>query len=375
MKLLLPFRTLQYVSRSCPSGLNIRGRRWYTSKVSKPLRILFCGSDEFSCASLRALQKEQHENPQLIASIDVMCRPGKKSGRSMTKIREVPIKAVAQELGLPIHERDTFTGWELPKPQNESINIIIAVSFGLFVPPRILKSAEYGGLNVHPSLLPDLRGPAPLQHTIINRLRRTGVTLQTLDEKAFDHGIILAQTPRPGLAIPNGEICTYYDLLRWIKPQAAQMLVEGLRDRVFVPPLVDVGKHDINPKPAPKITKEDTRIKAHQWGQPVDIFAHYRALGRLWALFQSDDGSVKRVILEDIEMLPVSEIPDDAYIWQPVPQKSDPSGQIHKSTWEMRGSKKQDAIYLRYGGVVALRVNQVTIEGEKKKAATVLSHL
>ena len=45
---------------------------------------------------------------------------------------------------------------QLPRPQDESINLIIAVSFGLFVPPRILKSAEYGGLNVHPSLLPQL---------------------------------------------------------------------------------------------------------------------------------------------------------------------------------------------------------------------------
>lgn len=227
----------------------------------------------------------------------------------------------------------------------------------------------------HLTSLHSLRGPAPLQHTIINRLRRTGVTLQTLDEKAFDHGIILAQTPLPGLAIPSAGTCTYYDLLRWIKPQAAEILVEGLRDRVFIPPLVDIGKHDINPTPAPKITKEDTRIKAHQWGQPYDIFAHHRALGRLWALLQSDDGSVRRVILEDMEIVPLSEIPADAYIWKPVPQESDPSGQIHKSTWEARGSKKEDAIYLRYGGVVALRVKQVTIEGEKKKAATVLSHL
>jgi methionyl-tRNA formyltransferase len=90
--------------------------------------------------------------------------------QSEADIVPVPIKAVAQKLGLTVHERDTFTGWQvsqkwirtymgancsqLPRPRNESINLIIAVSFGLFVPPRILKSAEYGGLNVHPSLLP-----------------------------------------------------------------------------------------------------------------------------------------------------------------------------------------------------------------------------
>jgi methionyl-tRNA formyltransferase len=90
--------------------------------------------------------------------------------QSKILISLVPIKAVARELGLSIHERDTFTGWEvglslgaiwmlliplqLPQPEGEAINLIVAVSFGLFIPPRILKSAEYGGLNVHPSLLP-----------------------------------------------------------------------------------------------------------------------------------------------------------------------------------------------------------------------------
>jgi methionyl-tRNA formyltransferase len=57
------------------------------AKVSKPLRILFCGSDTFSAASLRALYAEQQRNPDGIRSIDVMVRPGKRSGRGM-KIRD-----------------------------------------------------------------------------------------------------------------------------------------------------------------------------------------------------------------------------------------------------------------------------------------------
>ncbi len=85
----------------------------------------------------------------------------------------VPISETAKELGLPLHEIDTFTGWEVgslrcwesgmvdtdpvkpPKPQGMPINLIVAVSFGLFVPPRILGAAKYGGLNVHPSMLPE----------------------------------------------------------------------------------------------------------------------------------------------------------------------------------------------------------------------------
>ncbi|KAJ2981473.1 hypothetical protein NUW58_g6678 [Xylaria curta] len=58
--------------------------RWYSTtpeKKSDPLHILFCGSDEFSCASLKALYNEHVQNPDLIRSIDVVVRPGKRTGR------------------------------------------------------------------------------------------------------------------------------------------------------------------------------------------------------------------------------------------------------------------------------------------------------
>jgi len=94
-----------------------------------PLRILFCGSEDFSIASLRALHKEHIDRPDTIASIDVVCRPGKRVGRGLKAVREgrcslrlpefwaspnmiaVPIQAVAKELALPVHNIDTFTGW------------------------------------------------------------------------------------------------------------------------------------------------------------------------------------------------------------------------------------------------------------------------
>lgn len=60
----------------------------YSTRSSDPLRILFCGSDEFSIASLRALHAEQKQNPGLIESIDVLCRPGKATGRNLKQFRE-----------------------------------------------------------------------------------------------------------------------------------------------------------------------------------------------------------------------------------------------------------------------------------------------
>ena len=66
-----------------------RQLRSYTTSITvEPLRVLFCGSDEFSAASLQALHKEQQRDKALIESIDVVCRPAKRVGRGLQETRE-----------------------------------------------------------------------------------------------------------------------------------------------------------------------------------------------------------------------------------------------------------------------------------------------
>ena len=66
----------------------LKRRAFATKSNFEPLRILFCGSDDFSIASLRLLYKEHQQDKDLIASIDVVCRPGKLVGRGRKIIRE-----------------------------------------------------------------------------------------------------------------------------------------------------------------------------------------------------------------------------------------------------------------------------------------------
>lgn len=79
---------LWYASKHFRSNrpLGIR-RRHISCKVSEPLNILFCGSDEFSIASLRALHNEAKEDAESITNIDVLCRPDKRVGRGLQAIR------------------------------------------------------------------------------------------------------------------------------------------------------------------------------------------------------------------------------------------------------------------------------------------------
>jgi methionyl-tRNA formyltransferase len=62
--------------------------RYNSSKASDPLRILFCGSDAFSCESLRALHREHVHNRALIEALDVMVLPGKRTGRGLKTVRQ-----------------------------------------------------------------------------------------------------------------------------------------------------------------------------------------------------------------------------------------------------------------------------------------------
>ncbi|KAH5651498.1 hypothetical protein HBI23_168020 [Parastagonospora nodorum] len=259
-------------------------RRGYsvTARLHEPLRILFCGSDNFSIASLRALDEERRRAPDLIHSIDVVHRPAKPSGRGLKHLREVPIHPVAQSLALPTHTLDTFTSWTPPTP----INLIIAVSFGLLIPPRILSLATHGGLNVHPSLLPDLRGPAPIEHAILRGRKRTGVSIQTLHPTRFDHGTVLAQTPAPGIAISRD--ATAAGLGEELAAVGARMLVDVLRERMYLAPHRDVGWYAGSIAHAPKTTKQDRKVCFAEKSL-YEIMAVQRALGDPWCMLSNGE--------------------------------------------------------------------------------------
>ncbi|KAI0881761.1 Formyltransferase [Annulohypoxylon maeteangense] len=355
------------------------------AKKSEPLRILFCGSDHFSCAALEALNRERENDPGLIESIDVVVRPGKRAGRGNRDVVYPPIRDLATSLGLPIHERDTFTGWDMP-PQT---NIIIAVSFGLFVPPRLLQQARFGGLNIHPSLLPDLRGPAPLHHALLSKRESTGVTLQTLDPERFDHGKILAQTP--DLPIPPK--CDYQTLLDLITPTAAALLIRGLKDGVYIPPLEEVqtAPKTIKPNPlqhAPKITKADRQILEPHL---PDLPHRFRVLGPLWLWSRDRSGARKRIIFEQISAVDASSFvpclsgslcslpleedisPSPSPSPNSLSQVTDPNTKgtseaetktTHLAIWVPKNKEVDDAVY-----VGSHRVEMAKVEGAEAKPA------
>ena len=272
---------LRGLTRSYSSTPRLRQKEGWDDK----LRILLCGTDEFSIESLKALHHESRKTKQ-IESIDVLTKKDKAIGRGSKKIYAAPIKKTAIDLKLPLHQIDTFTGWSPP-----DINLIIAVSFGLLIPPRILDSSRFAGLNVHPSLLPDLRGAAPTQWAIILGRPQTGVSLQTLHPTKFDEGVVLAQTPGP---FPIDDQITESALADSLAPVGAKLLVEAIRNRLYLPPYHAVIPLRRAVSLAPKIKMED-KIMDFQNLSSNELCQRWRALGPLHAFAEDVDGKKLRV--------------------------------------------------------------------------------
>lgn len=205
----------------------------------------------------------------------------------------MPIKNTAQSLGLQLHQIDTFTNWTPPPT-----DLVVTVSFGLLVPARVLNGARYGGLNVHPSLLPDLRGPAPIQHALLQNYRQTAVSLQTMHPTKFDRGAVLA---RQAVDVP--EHATVEKMVELLGPIGADMLVSGIGDGLFIEPK-DITPGNVDSlRHAPKITPQDRKIEDWATVSAEEILRRDRVLGKLWDDkihgFCFSSGESKRVTFVD----------------------------------------------------------------------------
>jgi methionyl-tRNA formyltransferase len=90
-------------------------------------------------------------------------------------------------------------------PTSSSYDLGVVVSFGYFIPKRIIDAFQQGAINVHPSLLPRFRGASPIQHAIMHGDIETGVSIIELHPHQFDAGRILSQSRLVGSKI-SGDV-------------------------------------------------------------------------------------------------------------------------------------------------------------------------
>ena len=148
------------------------------------LRLAFMGTSDFATPSLWALVEAGHD----IAA--VYTQPPRLAGRGM-KLKQSPVNQVALELGLVVRTPDSLKDAETQAVFTAlGVDLCVVVAYGLILPAAVLDAPRMGCVNLHPSLLPRWRGPAPIQRAIEAGDRETGVAVIRMDE-GVDSGPIL----------------------------------------------------------------------------------------------------------------------------------------------------------------------------------------
>ncbi len=150
------------------------------------MRLVFFGTPDFAVPSLRALLEEGFD----VAA--VVCQPDRPQGRSRSRPVPPPVKVVALDEGLPVLQPERPVGPFADELRAFLPDVGIVVAYGHILKPEILAIPRLGMLNLHASLLPRLRGAAPIQWAILNGDEMTGVTVMQM-EAGLDTGPILHQ--------------------------------------------------------------------------------------------------------------------------------------------------------------------------------------
>ena len=149
----------------------------------KDLKVIFMGTPDFCVPILEKLNEECNV-------IGVVTQPDKEVGRKK-EIVYSPIKKKALELGLSVLQPIKIRN-EYEDIINLNADIIITCAYGQIIPEIILNNPKYGCINVHASLLPKLRGGAPIHKAIIYGYEKTGITIMYMD-KGMDTGDMISK--------------------------------------------------------------------------------------------------------------------------------------------------------------------------------------
>lgn len=121
----------------------------------------------------------------------VITTPDAPQGRGL-QLSPTPVAARAEALGITVWKPAALDAQLQAKLAAEAFDVFVVVDYGQILPTELLALARRGALNVHPSLLPRLRGPSPIRSAILTDERQTGVSIMLLDEE-MDHGPLVAQ--------------------------------------------------------------------------------------------------------------------------------------------------------------------------------------
>lgn len=222
-------------------------------------KIIFMGTPQFSVPALQALHARGHE------IVLVVTQPDRPRGRGR-RIVAPPVKTAALDLGCPVIQPERIAGAELVEQLAQlQPDFLVVIAFGRILPAAVLKIPRIAPVNVHASLLPKYRGPAPIHWAIINGEQQTGVCTMLM-EKEMDTGDVLLSVREP--IGPDDTAGSLHDRLA---VKSATVLIDTLAG-FAAGTIVPVPQDHNRATYAPMLSKKDGHI---DWTRPADVIERF----------------------------------------------------------------------------------------------------
>ncbi|MBM4763980.1 methionyl-tRNA formyltransferase [Bacillus sp. B15-48] len=293
-------------------------------------KIIFMGTPDFSVPVLQQLLKDGYE------VVAVVTQPDRPVGRKKI-LTPPPVKVEALKHGIPVYQPEKIRNEEELKPILAlNPDLIVTAAFGQILPKALLEAPKYRCINVHASLLPELRGGAPIHYAIINGKERTGITIMYMAEK-LDAGDILTQIE---VAIDEKDnVGTLHDKL---SAAGAKLLSETIPE-LLKGKITPVKQNEDEATFAWNIKREQEKI---DWSKPgEEVYNHIRGMNPWPGAYTTVEGSVLK-------------------IWS-----SEKITGLHESEPGMILSVEDDGLIVASGNQTAIKITVLQPAGKKRMEA------
>lgn len=224
-------------------------------------KIVFMGTPDFSVPILQALDGSDNQ------IVLVVTQPDRPKGRKKA-MTPPPVKIEADKLQIPVLQPEKLKD-EYKKVLSYEPDVIITAAYGQLLPKELLSAPPFGCINVHASLLPELRGGAPIHYAILEGKEETGVTIMYMVEK-LDAGDIL--TKQKVSIAKTDHVGSLHDKL---SVAGADLLIDTL-PKLFANELKPVKQNEHEATFAANIKREEERINWNQSNE--EVYNHVRGL-------------------------------------------------------------------------------------------------
>lgn len=244
------------------------------------LNVIFMGTPDFSVPVLRTLVEEGYN------VVQVVTQPDKPVGRKQV-LTPPPVKVEAERHNIPVYQPTKIREREQYEPLLAlNAQLIVTAAYGQILPNELLEAPQYGAINVHASLLPKLRGGAPIHYSILEGHEKTGVTIMYMVEQ-LDAGDMLSKVEV--VIEERDHVGSLHDKL---SIAGAQLLKETIPALIAGEITADVQPHE-QATFARNIKREQERIDWTKDG--ATIYNHIRGLHPWPVAYTSVNGQTLKV--------------------------------------------------------------------------------